>query len=66
MNDGTDDLWAISNGEFKLIVNANGNEEMYNLIDDPYENNDLLNRTLTTEEESAKNALETELSSIRN
>ena len=66
MNDGTDDLWTISNGEFKLIVNANGNEEMYNLLSDPYENNNLLNTTLMSEEENAKIELETELLIIRN
>jgi arylsulfatase A-like enzyme len=66
MNDGTDDLWTISNGEFKLIVNANGNKEMYNLLSDPYENNNLLNITLMSEEENAKIELETELLIIRN
>jgi arylsulfatase B len=65
-NDGTEDLWTISNGEFKLIVNANGDEEMYNLNSDPYENNNLLNATLTTNEENAKIELEAELSIIRN
>lgn len=65
-NDGTDDLWTISNGEFKLIVNANGTEEMYDLISDSYENNNLLDATLTTTEENAKIALEAELSIIRN
>jgi len=49
MNDGTDDLWTISNGEFKLIINANGNEMMFDLINDPYENNDLLNSGLSLE-----------------
>jgi arylsulfatase B len=66
IDDGTDDLWTVSNGEFKLIVNANGNEEMYNLFNDPYESNDLLNGTLTTEEVNAKVELETELTNIRN
>lgn len=65
-NNDTDDLWTINNGEFKLIVNANGNEEMYNLLSDPYENNNLLNSTLTSEEENAKNDLEVELLIIRN
>jgi hypothetical protein len=66
MNDGTNDLWTISNGEYKLIVNANGNEEMYNLMNDPYENNNLLNQVLTNDEESSKLELEEELSNIRN
>lgn len=62
----TTDLWAISNGEFKLIISANGNEEMYNLINDPYENDDLLDGTLNANEENAKIALEAELLNIRN
>jgi arylsulfatase A-like enzyme len=66
MNDGTKDLWTISNGEFKLIVNANGTEEMYDLINDPYENNNLLDATLTTDEATGKLTLETELAIIRN
>jgi arylsulfatase B len=65
MDDGTDDQWAISNGEFKLIVNANGSESMYNLTSDPYESNDLLSGVLTTQESSAKIALEAELLVIR-
>jgi arylsulfatase A-like enzyme len=66
MNDGTNDLWTISDGAFKLMVNANGNEEMYDLINDPYESNDLLSETLTTQAENAKAALEAELFRIRN
>ena len=65
MDDGTDDLWTISNGAFKLIVNANGNEEMFDLIKDPYESNDLLDGTLTIQEANAKTALEAELLIIR-
>ncbi|MCB0581366.1 MAG: sulfatase-like hydrolase/transferase [Phaeodactylibacter sp.] len=65
MDDGTNDAWAISNGEYKLIVNANGNEEMYDLVNDPYENNDLLAAPLTDEEENAKAELEAELLNIR-
>lgn len=66
MNNGTDDLWAISNGEFKLIVNSDGSEMFYNLISDPYEDNNLLNATLKTNEENAKIELEAELLIIRN
>jgi len=66
MDNGTRNLWAISNGRFKLIVNANGNEEMYNLVDDPYENDDLLEGTLSQMEQSAKASLEAELVNIRN
>ena len=65
MNDGLTDAWAISNGKYKLIVNSSGLEQMYNLTDDPYENNDLVNGTLTSDQESAKTRLESELLIIR-
>lgn len=66
LGDGADSEWAISNGTYKLIRNPNGTEEMYDLADDPYENENLLNGTLTTTQENAKAALETELAVIRN
>ena len=66
MDNGMDDLWAISNGTYKMIVNANGNEELYNLNADPYESNNLLNGVLTATEEDAKTALEAALLDIRN
>jgi arylsulfatase B len=62
----TIDLWAISNGEYKLIVKDVGNKEMYHLTTDPYENSNLLNGTLSTVEQNAKSELETELTNIRN
>jgi arylsulfatase B len=65
MNDGTNDSWAISNGIFKLIVNANGNEEMYNLASDPYESINILNGNLSPVEQNAKADLEAELTIIR-
>jgi arylsulfatase A-like enzyme len=64
--DGADNEWTIRNGEYKLIVNAVGMEEMYNLVNDPYENSNLLNGTLSTIEQNAKLELETELTNIRN
>jgi arylsulfatase A-like enzyme len=68
MNDGTTDAWGISNGDYKLIVNATGNEEMYHLGDDPYEGNNLINAntSLSAIEQDAKLALEAELKNIRN
>lgn len=65
MNSGANDLWAIRNDSFKLIVNANGDKQLYNLINDPYEQNNLLNGTLTTLEANAQIDLETELANIR-
>lgn len=62
----TIDLWSISNGEYKLIVNDIGNKEMYHLTNDPYENSNLLDGTLSTIEQNAKSELETELTNIRN
>ena len=64
--DSTDDEWTISNGTYKLIVNSVGMEELYNLVNDPYENNNLLNGTLSTIEQNVKTELETELINIRN
>jgi arylsulfatase B len=65
MNDGNQDLWTISNGNYKLIVYANGAEEMYDLANDPYESSDLLEGTLTPAEANAKLELEAELATIR-
>lgn len=65
-DDSTNNLWAISNGKYKLIKNANGNIEFYALNNDPYEQNNLLNGTLTTTELAIKAELETELNIIRN
>ena len=66
MNDGILDAWTIRNDIYKLIVDADGNEEMYNLINDPYEQNNLLNGTLTSIEANAKLDLERELLEVRN
>jgi len=65
-DDGTNGLWTISNGEYKLIVNANGQEEMYDLGNDPYENINLLEGILTSTQVNAKAVLEQELTIIRN
>lgn len=64
-DDGKNNLWTISNGNYKIIESANGNQEMYNLLSDEYEQNNLLNGTLTTIELIAKSELEMELLNIR-
>lgn len=64
-DNGTTDNWTISNGSYKLIENANGNKEFYNLTNDPYEENDLLKGTLSNSQSNGKTALETELLNIR-
>ena len=66
MNDGTTDAWTISNGRYKLFMDADGNQSMFDLTNDPYEQSDLFIMGLTPEEGNALNALEAELSNIRN
>jgi arylsulfatase A-like enzyme len=57
--------WTIRDNRFKLIINASGNEEMYDLENDPYEKNNILNGTLSSEQTNVKLDLEDELLSIR-
>ncbi|WP_375558598.1 sulfatase-like hydrolase/transferase [Bernardetia sp. OM2101] len=66
MNSDRDNIWTIRNQKYKIIANAFGSQEMYNLQTDPYENTNLLNSPLSDEENTAKNALEAKLSEIRN
>lgn len=66
MDDGNIAAWTIRNQEYKLIVNANGEEKMYYIIEDAYEQNNLLDGTLTEQETTAKIELEEELTNIRN
>lgn len=66
MNDGNIDAWTISNGRYKLTENSNSNKELYDLISDPYETNNLLNSNLTSAANAAKTNLEVELAKIRN
>ena len=65
MNSGRIDSWTIRNQKYKIIANASGSIEMYNLQTDPYENTNLLNSTLSNEQSTAKTQLETKLSEIR-
>ena len=65
MNDGTSDIWTIRSETYKLIVNTNGNQEMYDLSTDAYEENDLLLGTLSSAQQIAKTELENELLQIR-
>lgn len=66
MDNGTNDTWTIRNSRYKLIVNSNGNEEMYDLQNDPYEVVNLLNSNMNSDEITAKLDLEAELLKIRN
>ena len=65
LKDGSDESWTVSNSLYKLNINSSGIEEMYHLENDPYEQINLLNRTLTTHEQAAKAQLELELNKIR-
>jgi len=60
------DIWTIRNQKYKIIANSSGSTEMYNLETDPYENTNLLSSSLSDEENTAKNELETKLREIRN
>lgn len=65
LKDDSTESWTISNGTYKLLLDNTGSEEMYHLSNDVYEQNNLLNGTLTAVEQNAKLQLETELSNIR-
>ena len=65
-DDGTNDIWVLSDGQYKLFTDSNGNQEMYNLETDPYETNNLLNGVLDSTQQEIKETLENELLQIRN
>lgn len=64
-DDGNSDLWTISNGNYKIIEDANGDQEMYDLSTDPYEKLDLLQSNLNAIQQAVKVELEAELVAIR-
>lgn len=66
MDNGVDNQWAISNGLYKLIMNADGISWMFDVLNDPYEYTNLLSSNLTPEQIAAKSNLEQELAIIRN
>jgi len=51
--------WTARNETYKVIDFTTGNDEFYNLIDDPYEANNLLNGTLSAAEQAAYDELNT-------
>jgi arylsulfatase B len=65
LKDGSTESWTISDGTYKLLIKDIGSEEMYHLNNDPYEQNNILNGSLTSAEENAKVQLEAELNDIR-
>jgi len=64
-DDGINDIWVLSDGQYKLFTDSNGNQEMYNLETDPYETNNLLNGVLDSTQQEIKETLENELAQIR-
>lgn len=65
MNTDTD-FWTVRNEQYKLIVFENGNEEFYDLIQDPYENDELIIGGLNADQTQAKMLLESYAAGIRN
>jgi arylsulfatase A-like enzyme len=65
LKSNTLDYWTARNTNYKLIEYAAGTKEMYDLSTDPYEKTDLIKGTLTTEQTTAKLALEAEIARIR-
>jgi arylsulfatase A-like enzyme len=57
--------YAIRNHRYKLIEFDSGQRRFYDLIDDAYENNNLLNGTLTSDQQTALAALENEANALR-
>tara|TARA_B110000090_G_scaffold104115_1_gene116856 strand:- start:1833 stop:3125 length:1293 start_codon:yes stop_codon:yes gene_type:complete len=58
--------YAIRNATYKLMKFENGDEEFYNLLIDPYENNNLIGTILSTEATNEKANLISEAIAIRN
>jgi len=66
MENGNIEEWSIRNAQYKLIERGNGEKELYDLFEDPYEATDLLLQDLSASASQAKTELETELVNIRN
>jgi arylsulfatase A-like enzyme len=65
-DDAEQNIWAVSNGAYKLIVSASGNMQLYNLINDPYEQTDIISMgQLSTEHEAVLGELQSALDDIR-
>jgi arylsulfatase A-like enzyme len=56
---------TIANNQYKLIVLDDGSKEYYDLLNDPSENTNLFNRTLSAEASAALTELTSELANIR-
>jgi len=58
--------YTISNGDYKLIQLDSGQQRLFDLQNDPYEQNDLTSGTLNAAETSALQTLENKSAEIRN
>jgi arylsulfatase A-like enzyme len=65
LKDGLQEGWTIRNENYKILVDATGDQQLYNLTVDPYEANNLLLGNLSASDSDAKTELETELGKIR-
>ena len=66
LGSGDEAEWAVSDGIYKLIQKANGEEELFKLIADPYEAQNLINGNLDDEAQVTYEGLIRELDNIRN
>lgn len=57
--------WAIRNQQYKLVEFEDGIQELYDLIQDPYEGSDLIFSGLTSEQTLAKESLEIFANQVR-
>ena len=57
--------YTIRNSTYKLIKNSDGSEELYNIITDAYETNNLIGTILSNDASANKLALEMEADIIR-
>ncbi len=55
---GDDYRYAISDGAYKLISNNDKEDELYNLLDDPYELSDLFNSTSEADKDAKQKLLQ--------
>jgi len=58
--------YTIRDIQYKLIILDSGNKKFYDLLNDPYENDDLLTGILTSEQQNAMSQLENKAIEIRN
>ena len=57
-------MWALRDAQYKLIDN-NGTQELYDLLTDPYENNNLMKSTLSADLQEVVKRLESYEKTLR-